>query len=62
VPRRLVESASELAHLRPAALAAFSVTMAAGRVAGDRLAERFGSVALVRGSGLLAGTGWPPVC
>ena len=38
-------------------LAAFSVTMAAGRMVGDRLAARFGSVALVRGSGLLAGAG-----
>jgi len=38
-------------------LAAFSVTMAAGRVAGDRLAARFGSVRLVRGSGLVAGLG-----
>jgi MFS family permease len=40
-----------------AGLAAFSVTMAAGRLAGDRLASRFGSVALVRASGLLAGLG-----
>jgi MFS family permease len=39
------------------ALAAFSITMAAGRLAGDRLASRFGSVALVRCSGLLAGLG-----
>jgi MFS family permease len=38
-------------------LAAFSVTMAAGRMAGDRLATRFGSVRLVRASGLLAGLG-----
>ena len=45
------------AGLAACALAAFSVTMAAGRVAGDRLAARFGSVALVRASGLLAGTG-----
>jgi len=37
------------------ALGAFSVTMAAGRVAGDRLAARFGPVRLVRGSGLVAG-------
>jgi MFS family permease len=40
-----------------AGLAAFSVTMAAGRLVGDRLASRFGSVALVRASGLLAGLG-----
>jgi MFS family permease len=39
------------------ALAAFSVTMAAGRIAGDRLAARFGSVRLVRASGLVAGIG-----
>jgi fucose permease len=40
-----------------AGLAAFSVMMAAGRVAGDRLAGRFGPVRLVRASGLLAGLG-----
>jgi MFS family permease len=45
------------AGLATAGLAAFSVTMAAGRVAGDRLAARFGSVALVRASGLVAGLG-----
>jgi MFS family permease len=45
------------AGVAAAALAAFSVTMAAGRVAGDRLAARFGSVRLVRASGLLAGLG-----
>jgi MFS family permease len=39
------------------ALGAFSVTMAAGRVAGDRLAARFGPVRLVRASGLVAGLG-----
>jgi MFS family permease len=39
------------------ALGAFSVTMAVGRVAGDRLAARFGPVRLVRGSGLVAGLG-----
>ena len=38
-------------------LAAFSITMAAGRMVGDRLAMRFGSVALVRVSGLVAGLG-----
>ena len=37
--------------------AAFSVTMAAGRLAGDRLAQRFGPAALVRGGGLLAAIG-----
>jgi MFS family permease len=39
------------------ALGAFSVTMAAGRVAGDRLAAWFGPVRLVRASGLVAGLG-----
>ena len=39
------------------ALGAFSVTMAAGRVAGDRLSARFGPVRLVRASGLVAGLG-----
>ncbi len=38
-------------------LAAFSVTMAVGRMVGDRLSARFGPVALVRVSGLLAGVG-----
>lgn len=38
-------------------LAAFSITMAAGRMVGDRLAARFGPVLLVRCSGLLAGAG-----
>lgn len=45
------------AGVAASALAAFSITMAAGRVAGDRLATRFGSVRLVRASGLLAGLG-----
>ena len=45
------------AAVAAAGLAAFSVTMAAGRMAGDRLAARFGSVRLVRGSGLVAGLG-----
>ncbi len=45
------------AAVAAAGLAAFSVTMAAGRVAGDRLASRFGSVRLVRVSGLVAGLG-----
>jgi MFS family permease len=45
------------AGLAAAGLAAYSVTMAAGRLAGDRLAARFGSVALVRVSGLVAGLG-----
>jgi len=37
--------------------AAFSVAMALGRLAGDRLALRFGAAALVRGCGLLAAVG-----
>ncbi len=37
--------------------AAFSVTMAVGRLAGDRLTMRFGPVTLVRGCGLLAAAG-----
>jgi MFS family permease len=45
------------AGVAAAGLAAFSVTMAAGRLVGDRLAVRFGSVRLVRGSGLVAGLG-----
>jgi MFS transporter len=45
------------AGVAAAGLAAFSVTMAAGRMVGDRLAARFGSVALVRASGLVAGLG-----
>lgn len=45
------------AGVAAAGLAAFSITMAAGRVAGDRLAARFGPVALVRVSGLVAGLG-----
>ena len=45
------------AAVAAAGLAAFSVTMAAGRLAGDRLAARYGSVRLVRGSGLVAGLG-----
>ena len=39
------------------ALGVFSVTMAIGRLAGDRLAARFGPVRLVRVSGLVAGLG-----
>ena len=37
--------------------AAFSVTMTAGRLAGDRLAARLGAVRLVRGCGLVAAAG-----
>ena len=45
------------AGVAAAGLAAFSVMMAAGRMVGDRLATRFGSVRLVRASGLVAGLG-----
>jgi MFS family permease len=37
---------------------AFSVTMTVGRLAGDRLVERFGPIAMVRGGGLLAAAGF----
>jgi predicted MFS family arabinose efflux permease len=43
--------------LAAAPYAAFSVMMTAGRLAGDRLAARFGPVTLVRACGLLAGAG-----
>lgn len=38
-------------------LAAFSLTMGAGRLAADPLAERFGRVAVIRGGGLVAASG-----
>lgn len=37
--------------------AAFALTMASGRLAGDRLADRFGPIALLRAGGLLAAAG-----
>ncbi len=37
--------------------AAFALTMASGRLAGDRLADRFGPVVLLRAGGLLAAAG-----
>jgi MFS family permease len=40
------------------AYVAFSLTMAIGRLLGDRLVERFGPVALLRGGGLLAAVGF----
>ncbi|MCG5214775.1 MFS transporter [Streptosporangium sp. KLBMP 9127] len=40
-----------------AGYAAFSIMMTAGRLAGDRLATRFGVVRLVRGCGVLAASG-----
>jgi MFS family permease len=44
------------------ALGAFSVTMAAGRVAGDRLAARFGPVRLVRGAAWSPDWAWRSAC
>jgi predicted MFS family arabinose efflux permease len=38
--------------------AAFSVTMACGRLTGDRAAHRWGAVRLLRGSAVLAALGW----
>lgn len=38
-------------------LAVFSACMAVGRLAGDGMAERFGTVVVIRGGGLLAATG-----
>jgi MFS family permease len=40
-----------------AGYACFAVMMTAGRLAGDRLAQRYGPVALARGGGLLAAVG-----
>jgi len=37
--------------------AAFALTMASGRLVGDRLADRYGPAALLRGGGLLAAAG-----
>ncbi|HEX3389305.1 MAG TPA: MFS transporter [Streptosporangiaceae bacterium] len=45
------------AGLAAAGFAAFSVTMAAGRLAGDRLAAAFGPVRLVRTGGVVAAAG-----
>ena len=45
------------AGLAALAYAGFSVAMAFGRLAGDRLAVRFGAVALMRCCGLVAGVG-----
>jgi MFS family permease len=43
--------------LAPAAFAAFSLTMAAGRLSADRTADRYGSVAVVRAGALAAAAG-----
>lgn len=53
----LHESLGSTPAFAAAAFAAFSVTMTIGRLLGDRLAERFGPVRLVRGCGVLASVG-----
>ncbi|NUP78456.1 MAG: MFS transporter [Nonomuraea sp.] len=53
----LREDLASSAGLAAAGYAAFSVMMTAGRLAGDRLAARFGPVPLVRCCGLLAASG-----
>ncbi|WP_336215569.1 MFS transporter [Nonomuraea sp. LPB2021202275-12-8] len=53
----LREDLAASAGFAAAGYAAFSVMMTAGRLAGDRLAARFGPVRLVRGCGLLAACG-----
>jgi predicted MFS family arabinose efflux permease len=45
------------AGLAAAGYAAFAVAMMAGRLVGDQLKSRFGSVAVIRGCGLLAAVG-----
>jgi MFS family permease len=53
----LHDSLGTSAGLATLGYAAFSLTMACGRLGGDRLAARFGPVALVRCCGLLAAAG-----
>jgi predicted MFS family arabinose efflux permease len=53
----LREDLAASAGFAAAGYAAFSIMMTAGRLAGDRLAARFGPVALVRGCGVLAAVG-----
>ncbi|GII61179.1 hypothetical protein Skr01_12640 [Sphaerisporangium krabiense] len=53
----LREDLAASAGIAALAYAAFSIMMTAGRLAGDRLAHRFGPARLVRACGLLAGTG-----
>jgi MFS family permease len=53
----LHDSLHSTTGIAPLGYGAFSITMALTRMIGDRLARRFGQVALVRGSGLLAGGG-----
>jgi predicted MFS family arabinose efflux permease len=54
----LRDSLGSSAGFAATAYAAFAIAMMAGRLVGDRLAERFGPVALVRGCGLLAAAGF----
>lgn len=53
----LKESLGSSAAVAAIAYAAFSIMMTAGRLTGDRIARRFGSVALVRGCALIAAVG-----
>jgi len=53
----LRDSLGTSAGFAAAGFAAFSITMTAGRLLGDRLVARFGPVRLVRGCGLLAAAG-----
>jgi MFS family permease len=53
----LRDSLGSSAAFAAAAYAAFSIMMMAGRLVGDRLAARFGRVALVRGCAVLAAGG-----
>jgi len=53
----LHDSLHSTTGVAPLGYAAFSITMATARMIGDRLARRFGPVALVRGSGVLAACG-----
>jgi MFS family permease len=53
----LRDTVGSSAGFAAAGYAAFSIMMTVGRLAGDRLAARFGPVLLVRGCGLLAAAG-----
>jgi fucose permease len=53
----LRDTLSSSAGFAAATYAAFSIMMMVGRLLGDRLAARVGSVRLVRGCGVLAGVG-----
>ncbi len=53
----LADEADASLGVAPLGLAAFSLSMGVGRLAGDRLATAFGSVSLARNGGLLAAAG-----